>query len=793
MATIESTLQLQDSMSAALINSIRAINVVGFSFTLAGEGIRQFQNNLRSNGLNSLTPPVPPPSPGWQSAPSMPVFTNSGADRFADEYREADRMANQLYTTQIGISAMAGSMSVAPPGMQHDMAELETRMQALFDHVQSLNQIPVELRTEQTNTELEKLRGLLGQANEAQTDLSSAMSRMDISAANEAYMRLNTIVNNTERDIRDNFNEQGQFNQSIGKGIEAAAELGKQLQGPLSKVSEKFSLQNIMQLSDSVTQTMARLDSMNDGLQTTENLNEKIFASAQRARTSYRETADVIANMGINAGNAFDSNDELIAFVEQVNKQFAIGGASTQQQSDAMEQLTQAMAAGTIQGEELNSILNAAPGIAGLIEQSMGWASGSIREYAENGAVSAQVIKNALFGMADETNEKFNAMPATFGQMMTMIKDTLLEAFWPLIEIVGQGATLISDNWSIVEPVIYGVAAGVLFLALATKIADLAASDFFITLLSNPLMQIAIIIGIIVAVIYSWVQSVGGLQIAWMMVVNAVLTRADQLWLGILKAKMNIQNGIDGMVYSFKCLSVSVLNALGDLKSGGLMILQNFVNGAVSMINQMIEAVNKITGIGIEPIGWVADFGTNAVQEEAEERSRRAEELAAAKDQLDQTVASRQSQYDNQERHMEAERMKRLAEIAALQNDAAAKAEENDLSSYGAGGADDPLINLPGDAGSTAVNTGSTAANTGNTAANTAAMADSMDIIDEDLKYMRDAAEQEIINRFTLAELKVDVSNNNTLKTQSDFNDVNRRLGEVTSEILAAAAEGGHF
>lgn len=100
--------------------------------------------------------------------------------------------------------------------------------------------------------------------------------------------------------------------------------------------------------------------------------------------------------MGLNAGNAFSSNQELIAFTEQVNKQFKIGGASAQEQSNAMVQLTQAMAAGVLRGQDLNSILAAAPGIARTIEESMGWASGSIKQYAEDGKVTAQVVKNAL-------------------------------------------------------------------------------------------------------------------------------------------------------------------------------------------------------------------------------------------------------------------------------------------------------------------------------------------------------------------------------------------------------------
>ena len=132
-----------------------------------------------------------------------------------------------------------------------------------------------------------------------------------------------------------------------------------------------------------------------------------IYQSALRSKAAYSDTADAVGKMGLNAGNAFSSNQELIAFTEQVNKQFKIGGTSAQEQSNAMVQLTQAMAAGVLRGQDLNSILAAAPGIARTIEESMGWASGSIKQYAEDGKVTAQVVKNALLDMADQTNQNF--------------------------------------------------------------------------------------------------------------------------------------------------------------------------------------------------------------------------------------------------------------------------------------------------------------------------------------------------------------------------------------------------
>lgn len=180
---------------------------------------------------------------------------------------------------------------------------------------------------------------------------------------------------------------------------------------------------SFLEYADTQTQIIARLNLMNDGLQSTEDLNEMIYQSAQRSRASYASTADAIAKMGLNAGNAFSSNQELIAFMEAVNKQFAIGGGSAAAMEGAMVQLTQAMSSGALRGEELSSILDAAPGIARNIEQYMGWASGSIKQYAEDGMVSAEVVKNAMLSSAESIDEQFNSMPMTLSQAMTQVKN----------------------------------------------------------------------------------------------------------------------------------------------------------------------------------------------------------------------------------------------------------------------------------------------------------------------------------------------------------------------------------
>ena len=269
-------------------------------------------------------------------------------------------------------------------------------------------------------------------------------------------------------------------------------------------------VRNFLDFSDTQTQITARLNLMNDGLQTTDQLSEMIYQSALRSKSAYSDTADAVGKMGLNAKNAFSSNQELIAFTEQVNKQFKIGGASAQEQANAMVQLTQAMAAGVLRGQDLNSILAATPGIARTIEESMGWASGSIKQYAEDGKVTAQVVKNALLDMAEQTNQKFESIPMTLSDAMTQgqnivqhsvkqmaqswndfiqtdkgqeILGEVISLFSVLAQVgtdalaaVGARALWVHENMDMIIPILAAVGAGFLLLEAQSVGAALASA-----------------------------------------------------------------------------------------------------------------------------------------------------------------------------------------------------------------------------------------------------------------------------------------------------------------------------
>lgn len=197
----------------------------------------------------------------------------------------------------------------------------------------------------------------------------------------------------------------------------------------------------ISRITDQYTLMSSRIALMNDGTQTNKQLLDKISASANRARGSYHDMADTVSKLGILAKDAFNSNDEMIFFAEQMNKQFKIGGASIQEQTAAMYQLTQAMASGRLQGDEFRSIMENAPMLAQAIADEMGVTIGELRELSSEGAITAEVIKNAMVSSAEKTNEQFAKIPMTFEDTMTLLGNTAAKAFEPVLDVIGKITT----------------------------------------------------------------------------------------------------------------------------------------------------------------------------------------------------------------------------------------------------------------------------------------------------------------------------------------------------------------
>lgn len=484
---LSQTLALQDNLDQAMQGM--DISEINAAYQQLSQNISDSERLVRD--FFSNIPPVNVPV-HWKSD-SVETFTNTGIERFQQEVQNANSMLNTLNSTQQQIAAAAVQTNLFPANAVADMNTMQNRLQAIQQRIQTIENNPLNIGSDTANAELEQLRGQLDQAVQEQEMLNRAVENMDIEAANEAYLRLSQTVGNTERYIRDNVDEQGNFNREIERGTNEADQLMQTIKGAVAAYASIQTVGKIIDLSDTMTQTTARLDLIVDDGGSVEELQNKIYASAQNARGSYQATADAVSKLGLMAGDAFSGSDEIVAFMEQVNKQFTIAGTEASGIDAAMLQLTQAMGSGVLRGEEFNSILEQAPNIIQAIADYMDVPKGQLKDMAAEGLITSDIVKNAMFAAADETNAKFEQMPMTFSQILTSFQNTALVAFQPVLQRMNEiansetfqdfievainalavlaeivthvfnlminAAEFISNNWSVIAPIVMGIVA----------------------------------------------------------------------------------------------------------------------------------------------------------------------------------------------------------------------------------------------------------------------------------------------------------------------------------------------
>lgn len=782
----------------------------------------------------------------WQSD-NMEVFTSTGVERFEQEVQSANNMLNTLNQTQSRIAAQAAQTDLFPDNAIADMNNMQNRLQAIQQRIQLIESNPLNMGSDTANAELEQLRGQLDQAVQEQEALNRAVENMDVEAANQAYLRLSQTVGNTERYIRDNVDEQGRFNREIEEGTNEANSLMQTIKGAVAAYATIQTLSTALNLSDQLTSTTARLNLMNDGLQTTQDLQNMIYLSAERARGSYQATADAVSKLGLMAGDAFGSSEEIIAFMEQVNKQFTIAGTEAAGIDAAMLQLTQAMGSGVLRGEEYNSILEQAPNIIQAIADYMEVPKGQLKDMAAEGQITADIVKAAMFAAADETNAKFESMPKTFSQIWTSFQNTALMSFQPVLQRMNEianseafqefvnnaieGLSLVAgialeifdllvgvagavaDNWSWLSPIIYGVAAALAVYygwLLLTKGAEMAmAAVHGIVAVAKGIMAAATML----VTGATWAETTAQYGL------NAAMYACPIVWIIILIiALIALFYAAVAAVNKFAGTSVSATGII----CGAFMVALAFIGNIfvalwnlvvdvfVLIYNLVATVANFIGNVFTDPIGAVcrlffdlADTVLGILQALASAidaifGSNLAGSVQGWRDSLGGWVDDTFGKGDEVMAKMNADDMKlgRFEYGAAWDagysfgegiDESIANFDPSSLFDTNVPGADD-YANL-GNYGS---GIGGIGSGVDDIAGNTGKIADSMDITEEDLKYLRDIAEQEAVNRFTTAEITIEQTNHNTVSGKMDLDGIVSGLTDAANEAVDKIAEGVH-
>ncbi len=797
-------------------------------------------------------PPEPVEVPVHWETDGLEVFTSTGVDRFRQEVQSANSMLEQLSSTQVQIEQTASGMDILPDTAIQDINALGQRLQTIQQRIQQVENNPVNLGTDTANAGLEQLRSQLNTAVQEQTELNRAMQDMDASAANDAYLRLSQTVSGTERYIRDNVDEQGRFNREIQEGTYQAGRLMNAIKGAVLAYVSIQSIGKALNISDELVQTTARLNIMNDGMQTTQELVNMVYAAAQDARGSFADMAAVVARFGNNAGSAFSSSEEVVAFANLIQKQMTIAGASTQEAANATLQLSQGLAAGALRGEELNSVLEQAPTIARTIESAMGWAEGSIKSYAEQGLVTAQVVKNAMLSSADEINAKFNEMPITWGQIWQSMQNTALIAFQPVLQrlndiansqafqtfvngaieamatlanillnifdLVATVGGFIADNWSIISPIIYGVIGalmtyaaylgivkGIELASIAVKGAMAVAEFIHVAALAAqtgatisataaqmglngamyacPIVWIIMLIIALIAIIFAVCNAIAkltGIANSGFGVitggVNVVIQFFKNLGLTVANIALGIGNAIAALASN---MMTAFHNAICSVQSW----FYNLLSTALSVIAGICEALNKLPFV---------EFDYSGITSAADDYAAKAAEAAGNKEDYKSISDAFNDGFNTFDAFQDGWASDAFNAGAAW-GDGVADAVSNFSLSDLFGSTDIPNVDDYTSGFSDAIASSGMGDNIGSIAGDTGAIKDAMDITQEELKYMRDIAEQEAINRYTTAEIKVDMSGmQNTVNSGDDIDGFMTKLTDSVNEAVDNMTEGVH-
>lgn len=851
--SVSSTLQINDRMTPALQSITAAMNMMVSSFsaaqTASETAVNSAQWNAATQAVHAASAaveeyqqelaaaqnrPVSVPESAWSTVVTNQTPSVSGAEQFQQEYQTANTAAQQLYQTQQAISAQARNMTVTPPGMLNDVAAVENRMQALSMRVQEINNIPVNLRTEQTNQELVTLNSQLGQAASIQEGLSAAMREMDISRVNTAYRQLNATIEAAENGIRNNTAEQEEFNDRVragggaydglaGKIARIAGMLGI---GMMVKQAAQMTYESSTQLEATEAKYQTVFAGMTDSAnQFVSDFQSLTPATVAEARSMASGLQDLLVPMGMQRTEATQMTGEYMHIIgaltnfnsatksaEDVSGAFqsalsgeydSLKGLGIQVNETIVKQ--QAVAMGLAKSTDAVSNAAKAQAVLELAYQQSGDALAAYNETALDTTTRMQLMQkgfNDAFGKAGQTvlpqiNTLLQHVVAQMPQLSAGIT-TFANVFSGFVQIATVAfdnlmnfGTMIADNWSWIGPIIAGVTAAVIVYNAALGIGTLVSGA---AALAEGVRGAAIMLSrneTLKATVgqYGLNAALLACPITW--IVGAIL-----LFIAAVYAAVGAVNKIKGTSVSatgviaavFGTLAAHIINTFVVPTWNGIAAFINFfynvwndpvasvkilfydlastvIGYIVNMAHAIEDVINKIPGVQVNITAGLDNF-----QNQLKSASQKAKDASGWKE-----IVGSMSYID-------------YSDNASKWYDKGAAGESKLKGLFGGGDAGGAGYNAEAQESAA-----QTAINTGSTAGNTAKIADSMDVMDEDLKYMRDAAEQEIINRFTLAELKVDVKNSNTLTKKADFDDMGSFLSTFTSEFLSASAEGGHI
>ena len=428
---------------------------------------------------------------------------------------------------------------------------------------------------------------------------SLAAARSQLQSAGAAFQQV-------QKSIENSTNQQNNFNKSISNGTSSANGLWTAIKGVAATVATYAGISKLLDMSDAYSQTISRLSLMNDGLQTTDQLQNMTAKSAVNARSEYQSMADMVAKLGLMSGDAFNSTADVVRFSELMNKQFKIGGAGASEAASATQQLSQAMASGVLRGDEFNSIMENAPMYAKSLSTYLGVSTGQLRKMAENGELTSDILVDAMFATADQTEAAFNAIKPTFKDVWTVFKTNANEAW----ESVNKGLTDLANSPGVTtffNNMVNGIT------SLTPSITN--AVNGFVAFANNPDVQnlfagliqgISSLIGFMVDAtvgVASFVGSFGG--------VDGIATAVGVLAAGFIAVKSAM--AIAGVVQGVTTAITTLTGAMGLLSIANIASVgETGVLMAMYVADAAAKAASTVATGAMTAAQWALNVALNA-------------------------------------------------------------------------------------------------------------------------------------------------------------------------------------
>ncbi len=536
------------------------------------------------------------------------------------------------------------------------------------------------------------------------------------------------------------------------------------LMGLLGTVMSLAAVKGIMDISDTYTNSTARLNMVNDGSQTQSELQSKIFEAANRSRGSYTDMAGAVSKMNLLAGDSFSSNDEAIQFTELLQKSLKVSGAGTSEQQSAFQQLTQSMAAGKLQGDEFRSIMENAPMVADAISQYMGVSKGELKELSSQGVITSDIIKEAMFSAGDSIEDKFNTMPMTFADVGQKMQNTLLEKFGPTLEkingminsssgqqiiaafnsgidMLANGVNGLVDAFVRGDPIIKAVFGAAILMAglFAAKMLIAAGAS----LAAN--WPILLIFAAIAGVIFI----LGKLGVSAEDVFGTIGFLAGSLYASVYDSIATIWNAIVSFAEFFA-------NVFNDPVTSIKMLFVNLFGGILDMTIQVAESIDDL-------------FGTNLASGLTDYRN-----AISAYGEIIKSNAPDYKSYDDMRMSMKS--------VVDTRNE-----WSDSFGSIGAG-----IDNWDFSSMTSALDSMGSSSNPLNVQGTGTNGAVEVNMADEDIQYLRDLAQRDYVARIANNTLAPDIRVEFTgaINRDVDLDELGNRVGAILQNELENAPEG---